>query len=368
MLFATHAPHVLPSHPRRRDFAQKLQICVYMNNEQGDITNLQIKSIFVPDYALQGQNVPTHVTWESLSVEKVEINFPLSLQLKEVYNTDSYEVSEGGVINIHEVDSKGYLGLLFTSKILKKNKIEDKFVFSFRDSKNQTLHQREHKICLFRPELRVVDIPKRIAVNASRKFVKPRIKVKNIGSGRLILIFATDEKGDLKKETPYDYSNYIEKVKQDLQTGFEKLTESYPEYSDLIERYLNSFGIDWWDEESFRKFRKLVFQLTATIFRNDRAEQLFTETLGSAILSNVHLLTIPESFILYLASIASKKIFVLHPEEILKVSKEPKYLRLILLHTDVKLNEYPSVSLPPIQIVSDKDCEIEICRLFDWMN
>lgn len=49
-----------------------------------------IKSVFFPDYALQGQKIPAHAMWEDDKFKIIRVEFPEGLDLESVYNAVKY--------------------------------------------------------------------------------------------------------------------------------------------------------------------------------------------------------------------------------------------------------------------------------------
>jgi len=45
-----------------------------------------LKSFYLPNEALQGEDIPAHVTWDNLDWDKIIITYSNSLDVEDVYN------------------------------------------------------------------------------------------------------------------------------------------------------------------------------------------------------------------------------------------------------------------------------------------
>lgn len=50
-----------------------------------------IKSCYLPDEALQGEDIPAHLIWEDIDWDEIIIEWPDTLYLKDVFNLSKGE-------------------------------------------------------------------------------------------------------------------------------------------------------------------------------------------------------------------------------------------------------------------------------------
>ncbi len=103
------------------------------------------------------------------------------------------------------------------------------------------------------------------------------------------------------------------------------------------------------------------------IIENDK-EFLYAlaSSLARVIMNNIHLETIIESFISYLDSLATNKILIYNPLDVIEVSETPKRIDLKVLQKDLLMKEYDPIEIPLIEISANKTDILEIHRLFEW--
>jgi len=79
-----------------------------------------LKSFYLPNEALQGEDIPAHVTWDNLDWDKIIITYSNSLDVKDVYNVlpDCLK-KENHRMAINSTETDGYIGLLFKTNLKK---------------------------------------------------------------------------------------------------------------------------------------------------------------------------------------------------------------------------------------------------------
>src|SRR5690348_6049767 len=78
----------------------------------------RLRSIFVPQHCLQGEEFPTHILWSGGGQVQVEVTIPAEIELKEIFNIrrDTTTTVVAGMLSVRAVEVPGYLGLLFKAK------------------------------------------------------------------------------------------------------------------------------------------------------------------------------------------------------------------------------------------------------------
>src|SRR3972149_2561654 len=93
---------------------------------------MPIKSGFLPREALQGQDIPSHVLWSDLKFDSIKIKLSKALTLKEIYNVPcDCCIHEDNAIIVKQVEADGYLGIVFSTKILTEKAIDVSVEYDF---------------------------------------------------------------------------------------------------------------------------------------------------------------------------------------------------------------------------------------------
>jgi hypothetical protein len=176
---------------------------------------MPIKSLFVPSYAIQGEDIPAHILWDSLEYKAIKIQLPEVIKLKEIYNVykEMLDISDKEVI-VKGVEMDGYLGMLFSTRKLHSYTVDVAIKFSFIDDEGKEIIKEQKMINLFRPELEVVKMPENIVIDFKRNYVTDRIKLKKKGRGTLIINFNTPIESELQKKRRTALKNFCERLKE----------------------------------------------------------------------------------------------------------------------------------------------------------
>ena len=326
-----------------------------------------VKSFFVPKNALQGEDIPLHVIWKGIDYHAIRIDLSSFLQLKEIYNVAKRNMKrENQSLLIKKLEVDGYLGMIFQSKQLEKARQDAWLSLTFLDQKGEMIERRQAKIHLFRPNIIVEEVPSILKVDLEKGFVYDRIKMCNTGDGTAIVVFKTRKDSELKKKLPKSMREFRKRFYRDAEKNLSRVQKQYPLYSSLIEHYVNLLEKPVKEKQYFKDMDNVWTQLAERFEANENFGWVFIEALATALLKNVHFITIFENFLEYLSSVASKKILIFDPIEVVPVSTEPKELAVNVWTTDLVRGKYPEIKLPNIKIVSNQSGEVQIHRLFEW--
>jgi len=328
---------------------------------------LPIKSLFVPPYAMQGEDILAHILWESLEHQLIRIELPDAMKLEELHNVREgmFEVSNRKV-TINQVEIDGYLGMLLSTCKLEEYSVTVSIKFSFFSKKNEKIIEESKTVNLFRPQLDIVETPEIIKVNPDKNYVSNRIKLRKLGKGTTLLAFRTPKESEFQKITPSGIQEFLKNVEKDLKINFENVKKSFPQYSSALNRYRYYLVWGWSNYEELRELKEISKVLLNIAFMNETFAELLLKAIVNSITQNIKQLTAPESFLKYLDSIFSKKVWVPYPWDVIRVSKEMKTLILEIIPTDLLMNEYEFLRLKPIKVQATCDGDIEIIRLFQW--
>lgn len=328
---------------------------------------MSVKSFFFPKIALQGEEVPLHAIWKEIEYDIIRIDLSPFLQLKEVFNVAKADMKrEQHCIMIKKLKVDGYLGILLESKQLEKPKQSASLSLTFLDKKGKMIERRLARILLFRPKIIMEDLPEEIKVDTNRGFVHNRIRMRNVGDGTAVVSFKTREDSQIERKLPENIHEFRKRFNDDIKRNLSGVQKEYPQYSSLVEQYVKLLGISLKGKQYVEEMQNVLEKLFKGLTENMDFGRAFIEAVGAAFLKNVHLITIFENFLQYLSSVASKKILVLDPLEVVPVSTIPKELAMNVMITDLIGGDYPEVSLPKVKIVSNQRGEVPIHRLFEW--
>ena len=326
-----------------------------------------IKSLYVPTHAMQGEEIPGHILWDSLECSLIKVQLPEQIKVKALYNVEEgmYEISDNEA-NIKQVAIDGYLGMLFSTRKLEECFAKVKMKFSFFDKNRQKIVDESRVIQLFRPQLEVVEVPEVITVDPDRNYVSGRIKTRKLGQGTLVLNFTTPNESELQSSAPNNIMEFLKNFKRDFKENLTELQDSFPEYSSSISNYVRFFVDGWTNYAELDELKEAAEDLYAISTENERFAEAFFEALGKSLASNIKLFTLPENLLKYLDSVLSKRVWLTRPWQIIPVSTEPRIFILEILPTDRILDRYEWIRLRPIKIQGKSEGYIEIARLFEW--
>lgn len=329
---------------------------------------MSVKSFFVPKTALQGEEIPVHVIWEKIEFHRIRIALSSFLELKEVYNVAKKNIKkeqQSVIIKQPEVD--GYLGMIFQSKQLEKVRQDAWLVLTFLDRNGGMIERRQARIRLFRPNIIVEEeIPNVIKVDLEKGVVNNRIKMRNVGDGTAIVRFETTKDSEVRRKLPKSIREFRKEFHKDAKRNLSKVQKEYPSYSLLVEHYIQLLKNPMKGKRYLKDMENVLAQLMEGLEADEDFGWAFIEALGAAFMKNVHLITIFENFLEYLSSVATSKIVIFDPLEVVSVFPETKELAMKVVTTDLVGGNYPEINLPKIKIISNQQGEVPIHRLVEW--
>ena len=329
---------------------------------------LPVKSLYVPPQAIQGEEIPSHILWDALDYSSIKVSLPDGVKLKEIYNVneDKFKVSNGEVV-IEKVAVDGYLGFLFSTFKLSEYSKDVELGFAFVDHKGEKIFQESRTIHLFRPDLKIIELPEVIKVNPENNQVQNKIKLQKVGQGTLIINFNTSVESETQRKTPDTINEFLDNVKKDLELNLNEIKKSFPQYSAPIDQYLYFLLNAWNTYNELGDLKRVSQELYKALKASEKFANAFFEALASAFIKNIKFFTLPESLLKYLDSVLARKVWLIQPWQIISVSKEAKTLVLEILPTNLLLDDkYELVKLPPVKVQATSNGSIEIARLFEW--
>ena len=299
------------------------------------------------------------------------------MSLKEIYNTSKgFWITEGDIIKVHQVEVDGYLGMVFSSSLFKDSSCDVQLEFSFVDEKGAEIEKAIRTIHMFRPDVVVEEVLPIIEISFLKKSVEGKIRMKNKGEGTAIVAIETPDESEIKKKLPKDVREFRSRFKEDLTEQLAKVQVNFPKYSQTLNEFLENLNDAFrLDEESISKEWASILERMKTwntkatkVFEADEDFlYAFAEALAVTFLKNIQIITIFETFLNYLESIAHRKVILADPFEVLEVAPRPQNVLLKVVPIDLLGRMHEPIVLPLIQIRADKEGEIPLYELIEWM-
>jgi len=328
---------------------------------------MPIESFFFPKEALQGEDLPSHVTWSDLKFDCIKVVHPRILELKEIYNVaeEDVEIKEG-LILVNKVEVDGYLGTVYSTKPLSKRALDETLEYSFI-LQDEVVERLEFAIHLFRPDIAIQNVPRRIQVNPSSGEVSQKILVRNFGEGTAIVDIETTPESELQKHRPQFYEDFVRDFIENIKSGMTQLKENFKEYDSLLNE-LEIFLTNpvKFNEESLRKLDKFEDEFTSAFENDEEFAEALVETLAEIFLRSKEFSNLYQFVLDYINSIGKEKMLVRDPLNVIKLSKNPATLRVKIKCIDLLKQICTPIILPDITVVATQSSEIGLFKIFEW--
>jgi hypothetical protein len=322
--------------------------------------------VYLPSEGLQGEDIPSNITWQDLDVDSIKVTFREPLKVKEIFNASNYEVKKNEVL-AKGIEVKGYLGMSFeTSKI---NQIETELPIDYVIQLRNGDQIKEHRnIRLFKPQLRVRLPKNNISIEPKTSYVKGRLDIKNIGRGLLIIRMKAASDSQCKTNTPREYQEWASKFNIDIIEELTALSQEFGQFKPFMD-YLVSCNdkeyLDMTDEEK-EEFKRKITDL-ATLLASDRnLLRGFAESYARVLMKNNQFQDALRKVITVYESLVTKDILLLNPLDEVLVENKGSTLKLEILITDNVYDNYKDVILPEIRIEAEPNTRVPIYKMVDW--
>lgn len=328
---------------------------------------MPVKSSFFPKEALQGQDLPSHMIWEDLSFDFIKIVHSKALSLKEVYNVakDDTVINEGEIL-IKKVEVDGYLGILFSTRILDSRASNEEIKYFFHKG-NNVVEKLAFNVHLFRADVVISDVPSKIYVKVASGKVSPKILINNLGDGTAIIDVKTTTDSDLQKQTPQFVKTFRQEFIKGAKSGIDQLKKDFKEYSTLLNK-IESILIKpiEFKKQALEKLKRIEKEFNSALEENEEFAKSFIMMLIDIMQRTVGFLNLYQFVSDYINSIGNEKIILRDPFNVIKLSKEPATLQIEIICIDLLKQICNPITLSPISISSEKAGEIALFRLFQW--
>ncbi len=347
------------------------------NNDSEARESRYLKSVFIPEFSLQGTTIPMHILWDKkFRVNNIVLCYSSYLEVKEIYN-----VAKEGIrirnhcmyINGQALEVNGYIGLVLKSKIL-----ADPYVIvpmsieiTWSSGDNEKIEQR---IVLFRPHIVVHHIPSTINVKVKdhRLEISNRIVIKNEGYATAIVKFEVDPSSDVKLTKPEEIEEYVKSFCEHLSQKLNRVKKEFPQYSNIVSSF----------EELMIKFAKGTFTLTEDFLSHTREvfnalldamekDEVFARALISAIvgayIAAINILTEFRALLEYLRSIAKNRVLLVNAMHMLELQPGSNLLKGYIRVHDLAGNVYSPIHVElQINVNNPESIKVPVYELFQW--
>jgi len=325
--------------------------------------------VYLPNHALQGSEIPFYMVWDRSEVfSSILVEYPECFEINELYNVSNGNFNIlNNTLSLKTVDVNGYLGIKFSSKLSDPIVETNINVIVYKD--NEIFQTEKKLIKLFRPDINLVKIPKRISlVNKNGKIqVSDKIQIENNGEGTAIIQLECLPDSEFKLERIMEVEKFKKNFWKDMKNKIKELKLIYPEYEWLFDEYIE-IGENplFLTKDGLERTKKVYEELLEVLLSNEDLLKEFSNAFLTAYLKNISLITEVGSFLQYLKSVYESYIIFINPSDTIKVNKNPKKLKAIFHVTDLALNEYEPFKLNAIEITANEEIELPIYLLFKF--
>lgn len=344
-----------------------------LKQSSGHVTG-KLKSLYMPDSCIQGDEFPAHVIWDKSTKLRVRVKCPSSIRIKEVYNVPENEksVQENDTTEYHDFSVNGYVGFVFRTQPLGSAFVREEVSFRIESLEDGSSEQFSKQIYLFRPSIELVKAPKELRVkydaNKGSWSTSDKIRIRNTGAGTAIVEVSPIPQGEFELGSPPNVDEFQASFTRDFATKLSSLSTEYPRFSDVLNELLSLFRepVPFLDEEGKKKIKSAFDHLVAAMRDDSGFVEAFASAVVTSYLKNVQLITELASFREYLNSIGEGRVIILNSVASVKAKKPRAKLQIVIRVTDLANNDYPSLELPPINVNWEGEGGIPVHMLFDW--
>jgi len=334
-----------------------------------------IKSVYMPDTSIQGDNFPAHVIWDKSETVKIRVKYPDALEVKEVFNVvpASVRTPENGVLEFTNFVMNGYVGFVLRSKRLEAALVREQVAFEIESLTKASTERYQKEISLFRPALELINVPPRVRARPQPggRFARldEKIRIRNTGDGTAIIQVELQSEEGFEKRTLAELDDFRKHFIDDVGIKLTALSVEEPTRTNVILRFLKLQRTPFiFNEEGKAETKSIFDDLVKALQDDENFMEKFASSLATAFLKNMQVLTEINSFMEYLNSIGEGRVILLNSTDVIRAKKPSGLLRLKIRITDLAYNDYPLVELPPIVVRWEGTGDLPVHMLFDWRN
>jgi hypothetical protein len=332
-----------------------------------------LKSIYIPENSLQGDSFPGYVTWDETIDVTVTIHIPPGVVLTELNNVpdDGFSL-QNNILEIKKFDTNGYIGFVFKTEILTEVSIIKEIKFSIKGNGSDIVEERN--ILLFRPNFLIKAVPHKIVINEisdGHYEITDCINLANEGLGTAIISTIFNKDNMDIQQLPSEIDEFKINFLQDFNHGLVELKTSYSIYSEILDELIamnSDYSVVIINKEIMEKIERVSGELLKILTEDNNFKDEFFERLHYAYTKNSNFFSALGSFINYMQTSTSQKIFFPAATSKLKIKKSADRLQFQLIVLDLAKNKYSPLDVDiPLKITSKKDeILIPLHKLFNF--
>lgn len=342
-----------------------------------------VRSIYIPPYGLQGQELSCHLTWDhEYLLDYAKIILGSGVTFKHIYNVDASEIESDTEleVKVSKVQENGYLGYVLQSQKLPETirSVEVTVEAEFSKEDKKFASSKKFLIELFRPELEITKISPTIKIKLSDDGVTPEIKegeieLLNKGKGIAYLFIFADE------SSPTDLSTYLDtdtsKLASSLKPRLMKLKEDYPEEEKTLDRlgewFAKALDLESIEDTEFEQFMEEGNYIQGQLEKKERTNKDLVHDIGEVVFESFRsVVSSTKMFNELLRSIQGmmdQRIVLLNSMSAIAIDKKETKISFKLQYGDALNNEYAPLLTGVIKIenLSSAEFKLPIYQLFE---
>jgi len=332
-----------------------------------------LKSVYIPENSLQGDSFPGYVTWDETIDVTITIHIPPGVVLTELNNVpdDGFSL-HNNLLEIKKFDINGYIGFVFNTEILTEVSIIKEIKFSIKGNGSEIVEERN--ILLFRPNFLIKTVPHKIVINEisdGNYEITDCINLANEGLGTAIISTIFNKDNMNIQQLPSEVDEFKINFLQDFNHGLVELKTSYSKYSETLDELIamnSDYSVVIIDKEIMEKIERVGGELLKILTEDNNFRDEFFERLHYAYTKNSNFFNALSSFINYMQTSTSQKIFFPAATSKLKIKKSADRIQFQLIVFDLAKNKYSPLNVDiPLKITSKKDeILIPLHKLFNF--
>lgn len=337
------------------------------------MTTSLVKSVYVPDYCLEGTDLPAHILWDNDVKLKIRIKLESQLEVKSIFNVSKDNIrTSDNYIEIDGFEVNGYVAFIFVPHIGEEKVHYLKIEFEFFNGNSSDSESITKEVKVFRPKIKIIKVPKEIKVNFDKKankwIVDQKIQLENEGEGTGLISFEIDKSKGAEILAPAQVDQFVSSFFADLKTKLLITSKKFEKYRFLIKRYLDFIqdpgqmsnkGLD-------KKLKSLVSEFVTAFSSNEDFRNEIAQDIYLAYISNVELITEMKSFLQYINSIAVGKILLTNSLDSLSTYEPEVEIKPTITLKDLSFNPYEPIPVGSIKIYAGERTSFPVHILFDW--
>src|SRR2546421_4919365 len=296
-----------------------------------------IRSLYMPDSCIQGDDFPAHIIWDRTQKLKIRVKCAASIHVKEVYNVRDQGRArpDRETTEYSDFVVNGYVGFVFHTDVLDNTFVRNQVTFDIDSEEGGSSELISKEIYLFRPAVELVKIPSELKIkydaNKGKWKLNDRIKIRNTGTGTAVVEIQLRPKGEFELGTPRNVNEFQTAFVNDLAAKLDILAKDFPKFSDVINEVLSLFKsqISYLDEDAKRRIKSAFEHFQTAVDEDSKLLDAFVSALVTSYIRNVSLITELATFREYLDSIGEGRVIILNSISSVKAKKPKAKLQMI---------------------------------------